>query len=342
MTSLDLAGLILVAARTLDLDQRAVLELADLEAAETAVAEARSCRGPEEAAAQLLYGLVRLRVFGPRSAEVALVAALQVLALNGRDPGDLGPAEEARELLAGIPTDHVGTAQLVAWLGGRTGQAGAHRKGRLPWRQARDRTEGTMFGRFTEQARGAVALAQEEARELGHKSIGTEHLLLGLLRERDGIAARVLVERGITLQRARAEVERIVGSGAGTRQGHIPFTPRAKKVLDLSLREAKRLHHDHIGTEHILLGLLREGEGVAAKVLVDAGANLGDVRESVTRLLQFTTGPLGARGLTREQVMGEIAALFDEVERLRAEVTRLRALLLRHGIEPDGGASRSA
>jgi hypothetical protein len=336
MTSLDLPGLILVAARTLDLDQRAVLELADLDAAENVVAEARSCREPEEAAAQLLYGLVRLRVFGPRSAEVALVAALQVLALNGRDPGDLGPAEAVRELLAGIPSGHVGTAHLVAWLGGHTRQAAAHRKGRLPWRLARDRGEGTMFERFTERARTVVTLAQDSARDLGHQCIGTEHLLLGLLRERDGVAARVLVEHGITQQRARAEVERIVGRGTSARRGHIPFTPRSKKVLELSLREAKRLHHDHTGTEHILLGLLREGEGVAAKVLVDAGINLGDVRESIARLLHFTTGP------AKEQVMGEIAALFDRVEHLRAEVTRLRTLLLQHGIEPDGGASRSA
>ena len=342
MTSLDLPGLILVAARTLDLDQREVLELADLDAAETVVAEARSCRGPEEAAAQLLYGLVRLRVFGPRSAEVALVAALQVLALNGRDPGDLGPAAEVRGLLAGIPTGHVGTAQLVAWLGGRTGQAAGHGKGRLPWRQARDRAEGTIFERFTQGAGTAVTLAQDEARQLGHQWIGTEHLLLGLLRERDGVAARVLVERGITLQRARAEVERIAGARAGERQGQIPYAPRAKKVLELSLREAERLHHDRIGTEHILLGLLREGEGVAAKVLVDAGINLGDLRDGVTRLLRFTTGPMAGRGVAREQLIGEITALFDRVEHLRAEITRLRSLLLQHGIEPDGGASRSA
>ena len=338
MTSLDLPGLILVAARTLDLDQSEVLELADLGAAESAVAEARSCRGPEEAAAQLLYELVRLRGFGPRSAEVALVAALQVLALNGRDPGDLGPAAEVRELLAGIPTGHVGTARLAAWLGGRTGQAAARGKGRLPWRQARDRAEGTIFERFTQPARTAVTLAQDEARELGHRYIGTEHLLLGLLRERDGVAARVLVERGITPQRARAEVERIIGRGAGGREGQIPYAPRAKKVLELSAREAKRLRHDGIGTAHILLGLLREGEGVAAKVLVDAGINLGDLRDSVTRLLRSTAG----ERLPREQLIGEIAALFDRVEHLRAEVARLRALLLEHGIEPDGGASRSA
>ena len=108
------------------------------------------------------------------------------------------------------------------------------------------------------------------------------------------------------------------------------------------MREGTRLRHDSLGTEHILLGLLREGEGVAAKVLVDAGINLGDVRDSVTRLLRFTTGPMAGGGVAREQLIGEITALFDRVEHLRAEITRLRSLLLQHGIEPDGGASRSA
>jgi hypothetical protein len=343
MISLDLAGLILVASRTLDLGQGTVLDLADIGAAESVLAEVRSGggRGPEEAAARLLHGLVRRRVFGPRSAEVGLVAALQLLALNGRDAGDLGTAEQVRELIAGIPTGEVGVAELTAWLQCRPQQAAAGSKGRpLPWRiAARSRMEGRMFERFTERAREVVTVAQEEARGLGHNYIGTEHILLGLLREGDGVAAEVLRERGITLAGARAEVERIIGRGTAAPAGRIPFTPRSKKVLELSLREAKRLRHSYIGTEHILLGLLREGDGVAAEVLAGAGANLGRLRESVIQLVRFTGG---SGEPSKEHVLGEVAAVFDDLERLRAEVARLRALLREHGIEPDGGASRSA
>ncbi len=347
MTSLDLAGLILVASRTLDLDQGAVLELADLGAAESVLAEVRSGRdrGPEEAAAQLLHGLVGRRVFGPRSAEVALMAALQLLALNGRDTCDLGPAEQVREVIAGIPTGQVHVGELTAWLQSRPPRQAASDKGRrLPWRiVARNRTEDMMFERFTERARSVVTLAQEEARRLSHNHIGTEHLLLGLLREGEGIAAQVLLARGITLDGVRTEVERIIGRGTGKPKGQIPFTPRAKKVIELSLREAKRLHHNYMGTEHILLGLLREGEGVAAKVLADTGANLVDLREKVTQLVLFTsrsTEQLG--GPPRERVLGEMAAVFDEVDHLRAEAARLTALLREQGIDPNGGASRSA
>jgi ATP-dependent Clp protease ATP-binding subunit ClpA len=139
-----------------------------------------------------------------------------------------------------------------------------------------------MFERFTDRARNTVVLAQEEARRLNHGYIGTEHLLLGLLVEGDGLAARALRRLGIGLEAVRADVETIIGRGGGEPQsGHIPFTPRAKKVLELSLREALQLGHNYIGTEHILLGLVREGEGVAAQVLVGRGAELPRVRQAV-------------------------------------------------------------
>src|SRR5271170_675571 len=124
-----------------------------------------------------------------------------------------------------------------------------------------------MFERFTNRARHVVVLAQEEARQLHHNYIGTEHVLLGLLGEPDGVAGRVLAGFGMSREGAREEVKAIVGAGSGMPSGHIPFTPRAKKTLELSLREAVSLHHNYIGTEHILLGLIREGEGVAAQVL---------------------------------------------------------------------------
>jgi ATP-dependent Clp protease ATP-binding subunit ClpC len=125
-----------------------------------------------------------------------------------------------------------------------------------------------MFERFTDRARQVVVLAQEEARMLNHGYIGTEHILLGLIREGEGVAARALESLGISLEAVRQQVEKIIGRGQQAPSGHIPFTPRAKKVLELSLREAKALGHNYIGTEHILLGLIREGGGVAAQVLV--------------------------------------------------------------------------
>src|SRR5437588_4554961 len=142
-----------------------------------------------------------------------------------------------------------------------------------------------MFERFTDRARRVVVLAQEEARMLNHNYIGTEHILLGLIHEGEGVAAKALESLGISLEGVRQQVEEIIGQGQQAPSGHIPFTPRAKKVLELSLREALQLGHNYIGTEHILLGLIREGEGVAAQVLVKLGADLNKVRQQVIQLL---------------------------------------------------------
>jgi ATP-dependent Clp protease ATP-binding subunit ClpC len=149
-----------------------------------------------------------------------------------------------------------------------------------------------VFERFTERARQVVVLAQEEARILKHNYIGTEHILLGLLREEEGLAARVLESLDITVERVRAQVVRIVGSGEEVTSGQIPFTPRAKKVLELALREALSLGHNYIGTEHILLGLVRENEGVAARILLDFDADSEKIRNEVIRML---SGPGGRR-----------------------------------------------
>ena len=147
-----------------------------------------------------------------------------------------------------------------------------------------------MFERFTDRARRVVVLAQEEARLLNHNYIGTEHILLGLIHEGEGVAAKALESLGISLEAVRAQVEEIIGHGGQAPSGHIPFTPRAKKVLELSLREALQLGHNYIGTEHILLGLIREGEGVAAQVLVKLGADLSRVRQQVIQLLSGYAG----------------------------------------------------
>src|SRR3979490_2609757 len=163
-----------------------------------------------------------------------------------------------------------------------------------------------MFERFTERARQVVVLAQEEARTLKHNYIGTEHILLGLLREEEGLAARVLESLDITVERVRAQVVRIVGSGEEVTSGQIPFTPRAKKVLELALREALSLGHNYIGTEHILLGLVRENEGVAARILLDFDADSEKIRNEVIRML---SGPGGRRqGQSRGSGSGSGAA----------------------------------
>ena len=158
-----------------------------------------------------------------------------------------------------------------------------------------------MFERFTDRARRVVVLAQEEARMLGHNYIGTEHILLGLIHEGEGVAAKALESLGVSQKAARQQVEVIIGRGEQAPSGHIPFTPRAKKVLELALREALQLGHNYIGTEHILLGLIREGEGVAAQVLVKLGADLNRVRQQVIQLLHGGPGRSPPRPVRRRR-----------------------------------------
>ena len=162
-----------------------------------------------------------------------------------------------------------------------------------------------MFERFTDRARRVVVLAQEEARLLNHNYIGTEHILLGLIHEGEGVAAKALESLSISLEAVRSQVEDIIGQGGSSPSGHIPFTPRAKKVLELSLREALQLGHNYIGTEHILLGLIREGEGVAAQVLVKLGADLSRVRQQVIQLLSGYSGPAGSGNAPTEGGQGQ-------------------------------------
>ncbi|MGH8943348.1 MAG: Clp protease N-terminal domain-containing protein, partial [Acidimicrobiia bacterium] len=187
-----------------------------------------------------------------------------------------------------------------------------------------------MFERFTDRARRVVVLAQEEARLLNHNYIGTEHILLGLLNEGEGIAAQALESLDIDLASVREEVVKIIGQGQQSPSGHIPFTPRAKKVLELSLREALQLGHNYIGTEHILLGLIREGEGVAAQVLQQLGAELQKVRQTVIQLLSGPAGseqqssePSGSGG--RESAAGG-STVLDQFGRNYTQLARERKL----------------
>jgi prophage maintenance system killer protein len=301
--TLDVADLVVIASRTLRLDTGQVLDLLDPAAAERALALVRPGGGPgdpADPAAALLHALVRERPLRRGNQQVALAAMLQFLSLNGwdLDPDPPGPAAAVvAELAAGTldarnvadwlaprlrPSDRAGTRVKEAPM--RPGSA-------LPFaeriKRATMRTQPKgMFQRFTDRARRAVHLAQEEARLLRHDYVGTEHLLLGLLYEGAGVAAKALASLGISREDVQGQVEEIIGHGQGSRPGPIPFTCRAKKVLELSLREALALGHHYIGTEHLLLGLLREGEGIAAQVLTRLGADHARVRERVLSVLR--------------------------------------------------------
>jgi ATP-dependent Clp protease ATP-binding subunit ClpC len=197
-----------------------------------------------------------------------------------------------------------------------------------------------MFERFTDGARRAIVFAQDEARELNHSYIGTEHLLLGLMRDDEGVAARALRELEIRRDAVREQVTEAIGRGERPPSGHIPFTPRAKKVLELSLRESLQLNHSYIGTEHILLGLVGEGEGVAAQVLVILGGSLNRVRDKVIELAPPGTGegPEVSSQFRRSRPGGPL----DEVMRRLGAMEYRLAVIERHlglagGQEPGGG-----
>jgi dihydroneopterin aldolase len=188
-----------------------------------------------------------------------------------------------------------------------------------------------MFERFTDRARRAVVLAQVEARLLDHGYVGTEHLLLGLIAEEEGVAARVLAELGVDQDATRQRVFEVIGEGHGPAKSHIPFTPRAKKVMELSLRTALEMGHNYIGTEHILLGLLRDGDGVGAQILVASGADLSTVREKVVELVG--TVPLEKSRRSRRGAVANVGAMTaGSSDEIRLTGIRVRAF---HGVYPD-------
>lgn len=205
-----------------------------------------------------------------------------------------------------------------------------------------------MFERFTDRARRAIVMAQEEARLLDHNHIGTEHILLGLLAEREGVAARALESLNVTLEAARDQVREIIGPSHHQQEqaGHIPFTPRAKKVLELSLREALNLRSDTIGTEHVLLGLVTEGDGVGAQILERLGADAWTVRGKVAELAGTGPGPIQGDDPGEGWVVSgpprtsrvRIEALVEFRDLLRSIDRRLAAIERHLGIEPDAKA----
>jgi prophage maintenance system killer protein len=300
--TIEVADLVVIASRTLDLDTGQVLELLDTAAAGQALAQAQAGSGsgdPAAPAAALLHALVRRRPLRRGNQQVALAATLQFLALNGWDL-DPGPPEPVAAVVADIAAGRLDTTAVAGWLAPRLrpSDRGAARvkeaamKGhavrplaeRIKKATMRRQPRG-MFQRFTDRARRVMVLAEEEARLLGHNFVGTEHILLGLLHEGEGVAARALESLGVNREAVRQQVEQLIGQGQQAPGGHILFAPRAKKVLELSLREAMALGHNYVGTEHIFLAMLREGEGVAAQALTGLGIGHAQARERVLGLL---------------------------------------------------------
>jgi hypothetical protein len=305
-----------------------------------------------EATAALLCALLRHRPFRHGSAPVAVAAATTFLALGGWQ-ADLNPPAAAREVVAAVEAGRLPPAALAAWLAPRlspgapaarvAAAANAARpnaarggaappgppasddrprvkegtmQGWLPGRRRSGRKKG-LFRRFSSGARQAVLDSQLEARSLRHGYIGTEHILLGLLHEAHGVAAQALRAAGITEENARQRIVEIVGRGAQEPAGHIPFTARAKKVLELALREAAHLNHLYIGSGHILLGLLREGDGLACQVLIDLGADSARLREQVMILMAAPAAE--AAELTARVVPPHLRDIDLEVAQVRQE-----------------------
>jgi hypothetical protein len=308
MRPLDLADLVLIAAKTLGLDTGATLDLLDKDAAEAALAEARrghgdtepadtepADTGPARSAAELLQALIRHRPFHHGNDQVAIMAMVQCLAINGWR-ADLSPPTAVRTVITEIASGRLPATDLAAWLSPRLfpdREPVAKEAPMHGWRpgRGRPRQANGMLDRFTARAREVIIAAQDEARALHHNYIGTEHILLGLVNDGDGMGSRALDALGISLDAVRQQVLEIIGEGKQAPAAHIPFTPRSKKALDLALREAMQLDHLYIGTEHILLGLVKEGDGVAFQVLTRLGTDHARIRDQVLRLLAERTQP---------------------------------------------------
>ena len=356
MIDLELADLVVIAGRALGLDTDGVLDVLDSAGAERALALIRPGAGPGDPAglaATLLRALVRERPLRRGNEQVALAATLQFLALNGWDV-DPDPPAAVAAVVAELAAGALDVRQVADWLAPRLrpsdrAEAGAKEgpvrrssalllSERLRRVTMRKQPAG-RFRRFTDRARRAVLLAQEEARLLRHNYVGTEHLLLGLLYEGESVAAKALESMGVSREDVRAQVVEIIGRGQSPPASQTPFTPRAKTALELSLREALALGHHYIGTEHLLLGVLREGQGVAAQVLVRVGADLGRARETVLAVLTGECEQEGSKAqsaadlvdaaeeLVQVQRQKEAAFAAGDLDRAAALLDRERQLL---------------
>ncbi len=350
MIELEVADLVLIASRTLGLSTGQVLDLVDVAAAENALAEAQpgsGSAGPALRAAALLHALARQRPLRRGNQQVALAAMLQFLAINGWDM-DPDPPGPVAVLVTGLAAGTVGTRDAVALLAPRLRPSDQHNRHghddhakEAPMRPRPalplaeriklallDPRRTRVYPRgFTDRHKQAVDLSLEEARQLGHDYLGTEHLLLGLLGAGDGVAVQVLASMGIPLDEVRSRVEGIIsrGHGPGIRAGRIQPTPQARRVLGLTMREALALGHNDVGTGHLLLALLREGHGIAAQVLTALGADHARVREQVLGLMASVDEQAGPQ--TRLVRVAIPAGLADAVEQL-AQVQRQRKAAL--------------
>ena len=339
MIALEVADLVLIASRTLGLDTGQVLDLLDPAAAEHALDQARpgsEPASPATCAAVLLHALIQQRPLRHGNQQVALAAMLQFLALNGQviNPD---PAEDVAAMVTQVAGGTLDITDVADWLAPRLRPAGraAARMKEVPMRARpalplaerikratiRNRPK-DMFQRFTDRARRVIVMAQDEARRLDHGSVGTEHLLLGLLAEGQGVAAMTLESLGISLEEARYRVEEIAGHGQGTPAGHIRFTPQAKKVLEGSLRAALQLGHTYIGTEHLLLSLLAEPDSIPAQVLAGRGATDALVRERVVAVLTGRHEQADPKTrLVRLPVPADIADVTEQLSQVQRQQT---------------------
>jgi hypothetical protein len=364
---LDAGGVVVVAARVLAIPPEGILALLGereltalttaVAAADEAFAAAGETREPDRvcsAAAALLTALAAGRPFPRDNRAVAVAAALQLLGLHRLEP-DPAFLDDLPGVLAGAPDAGELAALLRGWVHVRPSSTrGGFDVEEKMTGGGEGFAAGGFFGRFSNDARAAIVYAQEDARQLGHPIIGTEHVLCGLLHDPETPAGRALARTGITLDAVLAEIQATDRARSGRRGrvkgGHIPFSPRAKKVLELAMREALRLGDAGVGTGHILLGLIREGEGLAAQVLTRLGADLRTLRGVTTGLIEQTTPAPGVADPDGQAVIASVEALVEQRDRVAAErdalqreVERLRTALRVHGIDPDeGGASVSA
>jgi hypothetical protein len=339
MKHLDLYDVLAVAAGVWRVDTETAIRRTDLEAVERALTVARKASDLTEALAALLVRFVHDRPFEGGNRVVTMAVLLQLAGQNGSDL-ELEPVEELDDFLDRIKDGRAAGPEIVELIHQRVVfRAFSNEIHCYP-------EEGEMFEKFSERARRVMVLAQEEARFLDHDYIGTEHILIAIAHEGEGLAAKVLAGLNISETTARATALEIVGRGTKAPPGHIPFTPRSKRVLEYSLREALQLGHNYIGTEHILLAIIRDGEGVATQVLVKLGADLPRLRQLVfdrqhsgSVVSEFLAGDgepfLMQMPGRKHHLLGELENLLDENDRLYEQVRRLREKLRQHDIDPD-------
>ncbi|MFG1814041.1 Clp protease N-terminal domain-containing protein [Kribbella sp. NPDC049174] len=378
MQFLDQYDVLAVAARVLRCESGDAVRRTDLDAVDQVLADVRRTNGLAEAAAVLLSGLIRARAFQGANRVVTVAVVLQFVAVNQADLR-LEPVEDWDELLDRLTAAVVTPVEVADFIRARLtpqrvtaedlqehlriellleGEVANLRASHALGGEELWRGE-EMFEKFSDRARRVVVLAQVEAHQLQHNFIGTEHLLLGLIEEGQGVAAKVLSGMpaegwrpggmGVTAPAVRDLVVEMIGRGAHQTSGTVPFTPRAKSTLEHAYQEARTLGDDVLDTEHLLLGLLRDGEGVAAQILMKLGADLDEIRAKVndwrghkhrveSAVAGFLADDSGTAWTTfgrRHHLLAELSAVLEENERLHEQVAELRALLRRHDIDPD-------